>query len=259
MVTFTANVAAPTPTPTGMVTFFDGSTALGTAPLSTNGTAVISLTTTGNAAFSTSSLTTGSHQITAVYSGDTGFMPSSSAPLANVVADFTNVAKGTTTQNMFPGGSTSYTFLLTPVGASTFLSDTKVSIAGLPPGTTYTFSPAVIPAGSGATTVTLNLTTSKDLSAGSHVPTAPGTSNRSLPIALGMLGLLGIGAVRRRRHQMPRLLMLVLLSVASLLPIAALSGCAGGYFTLTPTTYSLNVTGTEGAIQHTATTTLIVQ
>ena len=58
---------------------------------------------------------------------------------------------------------------------------------------------------------------------------------------------------------MPRLMMLLLLSIASLLPIAALSGCAGGYFTLTPTTYNLNVTGTEGTIQHTATTTLIVQ
>ena len=44
-----------------------------------------------------------------------------------------------------------------------------------------------------------------------------------------------------------------------LLPVAALSGCAGGYFTLTPTTYSVTATGTEGTIQHSATTTLVVQ
>jgi hypothetical protein len=51
----------------------------------------------------------------------------------------------------------------------------------------------------------------------------------------------------------------VLLSLASLLPIAAMTGCAGGYFALDPNTYSIQVTGTEGPIQHTATTTLVVQ
>ena len=74
-----------------------------------------------------------------------------------------------------------------------------------------------------------------------------------------MLGLAGIGAIRRRRKQLPRLMMLMLFAIASLLPIAAITGCAGGYFTLTPTNYSIDVTGTEGPIQHTATTTLIVQ
>ena len=41
--------------------------------------------------------------------------------------------------------------------------------------------------------------------------------------------------------------MLLVLTLGSLLPIAALSGCAGGYFTLNPTTFSLTVTGTEGS------------
>jgi hypothetical protein len=259
-VTFTANVSGPTPTPTGTVTFFDGETVLGTALLNTSGTATVSLSISGNAAFFTNKLTAGSHQITAVYSGDASFLASSSLPMANIVADFTNVAKGVVTQNMFPGGATSYTFLMAPVGSSTFLSDTTISIAGLPVGTTYAFSPAVIPAGSGPITVTLNLTTSKALSAENHGPTIPGGSGRrSLPIALGLLGLVGFGAVRRRSKQMPRLMMLILLSIASLLPIAAMTGCAGGYFALSPTTYNIQVTGTEGPIQHTATTTLIVQ
>ena len=258
-VTFTANVTGPTPTPTGTVTFFDGETILGTAPLSTNGTVTISLSTAGNAAYSTSKLAAGSHQITAVYSGDASFLASSSLPMTNIVADFTNVAKGVVTQNMFPGGSTSYTFLMSPIGSSTFLSDTTISIAGLPVGTTYTFSPAVIPAGSGPISVTLNLTTSKALSAENHAPRMPGAGGRSLPIALGLLGLFGFGAVRRRSKQMPRLMMLILLSTASLLPIAAVTGCAGGYFALNPTTYNIQVTGTEGPIQHSATTTLIVQ
>jgi hypothetical protein len=58
---------------------------------------------------------------------------------------------------------------------------------------------------------------------------------------------------------LPRTVMLLVLMLGSLLPIAALSGCAGGYFTLNPTTYSLTVTGTEGPVQHAATATLIVQ
>ena len=259
MVTFTAKVTTPSPTPTGTGIFYDGSTAIGTASLSTNGTAVVSFSNNGDAAYSTATLAAGTHTITAAYSGDTSFMSSTSAPLTNIVADFTNKATGTTTRNMFPGDTASYTFVLTPVGSSTFLTSTTLDIDGLPKGTTYTFSPAVIPAGAGPTTVTLTLTTSASLTAENHAPAAPGSTHPGLPIALSMLGLAGIGAIRRRKKQLPRLMMLALLAVASLLPIAALTGCAGGYFALTPTNYNIQVTGTEGPIQHTATTTLIVQ
>jgi hypothetical protein len=116
----------------------------------------------------------------------------------------------------------------------------------------------VIAAGSGATTVTLSLTTSKTLHAANHVPVAPG-SNGGVPVSLAILGLAGLGAIRKYRKQMPRLMMVALLMLASLLPIAAMTGCAGGYFGFDPTTFTLNVTGTEGPIQHTATTTLVVQ
>jgi hypothetical protein len=74
-----------------------------------------------------------------------------------------------------------------------------------------------------------------------------------------MLGLVGLGAVRKLRHRIPRTLLLLILTLGSLLPIAALSGCAGGYFTLNPTTFPLTVTGTEGPVQHAAKATLIMQ
>lgn len=70
-VTFTATVAAAAPgagTPTGNVTFLDGSTPLGTATL-----------VNGQASFSVSNLTVGTHAITAAYSGDTSFNGSASA------------------------------------------------------------------------------------------------------------------------------------------------------------------------------------
>ncbi|HEY6374718.1 MAG TPA: Ig-like domain-containing protein, partial [Edaphobacter sp.] len=257
-VTFTATVAAGVPTPTGAVSFLDGTTVLGTAPLSTNGT-VISFVLSGNAGYATSTLTTGTHTITATYSGDNGFATSTSAPVTNIVQDFTVTVTGTKTQNVFPGDKTSYTFNLVPVGSTTFMSGVTMEIDGLPKGTTYTFSPATVTAGSGTTSVTLSVTTSSSLSAGNRVPTGTPMHRQGAPIALGVLGLIGLGAVRKHRRKMPRMLMVLLLFLGTLLPVAALSGCAGGYFTLTPTTYSVTATGTEGTIQHSATATLVVQ
>jgi hypothetical protein len=77
-VIFTATVAgvtANTPVPTGSVNFLDGSTTLGSGTL--NGS--------GQAAFTTSSLTAGSHSISAVYSSDTNYAASTSATLTEVV------------------------------------------------------------------------------------------------------------------------------------------------------------------------------
>jgi Bacterial Ig-like domain (group 3) len=258
-VTFTATVTAPSPSATGTVVFMDGTVVLGTATLSTNGGVVVSLTTNANAAYATTSLVTGQHQIVAVYSGDSNFAPSTSAPAANMVEDFTNTNTGPASQNIFPGATTTYNFTLAPVSATTFLNDVAVKVDGLPPGSTYTFTPSTIKAGSGPTQIVLSVQTSSSLSARNNLPQNGPAPRNELPIALGMLGLVGLGAVRKLRHKMPRTLLLLLLTLGSLLPIAALSGCAGGYFTLNPTTFSLTVTGTEGAVQHTATATMIVQ
>ena len=258
-VTFTANVTAPSPNATGTVTFMDGTTVLGTAPLSGSGGVIVSLTTNANATFATAGLVTGAHQIVAVYSGDNTFAPSTSAPAANMVEDFTNTNTGAASQNMFPGGTTTYNFTLAPVSATTFLNDVTVVVDGLPPGSTYTFTPSTIKAGSGPTQIVLNVQTSSSLSSQNRLPQNSPAPRNELPIVAGMLGLVGLGAMRKLRHKIPRTLMLLLLTLGSLLPIAALSGCAGGYFTLNPTTYSLTVTGTEGAVQHAATATLIVQ
>jgi hypothetical protein len=258
-VTFTATVTAPSPNATGTVTFMEGTAILGSAPLSANGSVVVTLTTNANAAFATTSLLTGLHQIVAVYSGDSTFDPSTSVPAPNTVEDFTNTNTGAASQSILPGATTSYTFTLAPVSATTFLNDVTVAVDGLPQGSTYTFTPSTIKAGSGSTQVVLNIQTSSSLSARNSLPNNGSSPRSELPIALGMLGLVGLGTVRKLRHKMPRTLLLVLLTLGSLLPIAALSGCAGGYFLPKPTTFPLTVTGTEGAIQHAATATLIVE
>ncbi len=66
-VTFTATVMSGAGTPTGTVQFKDGAANLG-APVALNGSGV--------AQFSTSSLSIGTHTITAVYSGDSNFLTS---------------------------------------------------------------------------------------------------------------------------------------------------------------------------------------
>jgi uncharacterized repeat protein (TIGR01451 family) len=75
-VTFSASVAAGGgATPTGTVTFKDGSAAVGTATLSA-----------GVATFTISSLALGTHTITAAYGGAPSFSPSTSAALTEVVS-----------------------------------------------------------------------------------------------------------------------------------------------------------------------------
>jgi hypothetical protein len=77
-VVLTAKVAAVPPalgTPTGTVAFQDGATALGTATLSSSGVATLTLST----------LAVGSHSLTAVYSGDADFNGATSAALTQTV------------------------------------------------------------------------------------------------------------------------------------------------------------------------------
>jgi hypothetical protein len=57
-----------------MATFMDGTTQLGTGTLAS-----------GNASFQTSSLTAGTHSITAIYAGSSTFKPSTSVALTQTI------------------------------------------------------------------------------------------------------------------------------------------------------------------------------
>jgi polygalacturonase len=88
-VTFAATVT-PAPTNGEVITFYDGFTTLGTGALSA-----------GQATFSTTELTPGTHLITTVYAGDRGFLASTSPALAQTV----NAPPGTVFSDTF-GAST---------------------------------------------------------------------------------------------------------------------------------------------------------
>jgi hypothetical protein len=73
-VKFTATVLSPTTTPTGAVTFMDGTTTLGAVNLAG-----------GKASYSTTTLSSGVHDITAVYSGTANISGSTSTELVQTV------------------------------------------------------------------------------------------------------------------------------------------------------------------------------
>jgi len=115
----TATVAAAAGTPTGSVTFLDGTTALGSAPLSG-----------GVATLASASLTGGNHTITASYAGDRSFAASASAPLSEAVRPVaTSLALTDTPTAISIGDSvnlvaTASTVLGNPTGQVTFLDGT---------------------------------------------------------------------------------------------------------------------------------------
>jgi hypothetical protein len=107
-VTFTATVTSGSGTPTGSVTFKDGSTTIGTGTLSG-----------GVASMSTTTLAGGSHSITAVYSGDATFNGSTSSVLTQTVNK--GVTSTTIASSLNPskkGQTVTFTATVTPSGAT---------------------------------------------------------------------------------------------------------------------------------------------
>ncbi len=146
-VTFTATVNVAGGTPTGAVTFSDGVTSLGSAPL-----------VNGSASISTSSLLGGDHAITADYAGDGSFESSTSAVLTQHVN-----APSTTSLTVSDGPSA--------FGDPVTLTATVTTGAGLPTGT-VTFRDGAAALGTvtlASDTAAITLT---DLGAGDHSITA---------------------------------------------------------------------------------------
>ena len=154
-VSFTATVTSAGGTPTGNVTFKNGTTTLGSGPLSS-----------GKATFKTTTLSVGSHSITAVYAGSSNFITSTSSVLTQTVKQASSIT--TLSSSLNPS----------TLGAPVSFTATVTSAGGTPTGN-VTFKNGTTTLGSGPLSsgkATFKTTT---LSVGSHSITAvyAGSSN----------------------------------------------------------------------------------
>jgi hypothetical protein len=242
-VTCTATVSGSASTPTGTVTFYDGTTELGTGTLSS-----------GVATYSTSSLSVGSHIITAVYAASGPYAASTSNAVTEIITSNFGISISPASRSVYTGETAAYTVTVAP--DTGFTLSVALTCSGLPANTTCTMTPATVTGGSGTSQVLVQTT-------------APAKATAQLTSPFGTVALAFGGVLiwifpkRLRRH--PRFLTLILF--LSALSIGALGGCGSPAGTLSGGTsagsYTVTVTGVanDGSIvlTHTATATLKVK
>ena len=190
-VTLSAAVSNAIDIPTGTVTFRNGSVVLATLPLAD-----------GRAALTTSTLDQGTDTITASYSGDANDLPSLASPLDETVyAPAVVVTVPPAPLACSAGGSGSTQVTLGALG--TLSGPITFKVAGLPEGTTLTFSNSSVTLinGSAVDTVTLSTTPSLRL-IGQLKGLQPGTGLGISGSALISCGLLLPMARRKRKASM---------------------------------------------------------
>lgn len=249
-VTLTATVPSNTSgTPTGTITFRDEATLLAGPVQMSNGQATVTVTIQG----------AGSHNLTAVYSGDTNFGPGVSAIYVQQVSDFNftlqNTNGGNGSQTVIPGKSAVFNYTITPVSGG-FNFPIALSATNLPPGATATFSPATLTPGTTSANFTLTVQTKVTSAAIRGISGGTMVALILLPFA---------GRMRRRGRKLNPLTLTVVF-VLSLAAVGGLTGCGSstGYFGQSQQTYNINIVGTASGpggttLQHTATVALTVQ
>jgi N-acetylneuraminic acid mutarotase len=141
-VLFTASVTGvwPSGTPTGTVSFLDGTTVMGSG----------SLNNSGQASFSTSQLTPGNHTITAQYLGDLVYEGSTSSVLNQVV-----VSQPPSISSIAPSAGYQGTSVVATIHGSSLLGASSVTFSG-------TGATATIGLGGTATSLPVTITISAD-------------------------------------------------------------------------------------------------
>jgi hypothetical protein len=263
--TVTATVASTTTgTPTGTVSFFNGTTALGTSSLNSSGVAT----------FVSTTLAVGSYNVTSVYNGDSNYATSTSTTNKFTVGadpqDF-QLTVSTSTLAVASGSTVQTTLSVTPTNT---LADTLTfACTGLPQNATCTFGPPStlsVPAVTNLQTywqqpipVTVTIWSNVEPVALAAPAERPGARTTNPILAFGWpIMLIGVGGVTAFRKQMRRSGVGVYLSMLFLLAGATMtfSGCTNsvnGVKYITPTGTS-NVTITvKGA--NSATHTIPIQ
>jgi hypothetical protein len=213
------------------------------------------------ATYTTSSLATGTHSITAEYAGDADFAAVTSSPLAEAIEDFTvAAASGSTSVTVSPGGKAVFTLAVTPASGTTLATPVTFSVSGLPTGATGTFSPATVAAGSGATIVTLTVDVPSD---SASLPQSGRSERQLLAASFGLLVLPLVSLLRKKGRGVQTWMGMIVLGLAATALISG--GCGGGKSSGgggtkgQPQSYTLTITATSGSLSKATTVTLTVQ
>ena len=225
------------PTPTGTVSFNNGTTVIGTATLNSSGVATLN-----------PNLATGTDSIVAAYGGDSLHAPSKSLPATvdGTPSSFNIVVNPSA---ITLAASQNATATITFTSISGFSDTLGLGCSSLPAAVTCHFSsPSVVLAAGGTQTAQVTIDTNDPLSGGTTAMNShkggrgallAGLSILSLPIA-GVFGLILWRFRKRHGPVFTVLIALVLSSVAMLL-----NGCSG--FTqasAAPGTYTIQITAT---------------
>ncbi len=251
-VTFSATVTTASGVVSGTVNFLDGATVLGTGTL--NGS--------GGATFPTTSLTVGSHSITAAFQANTNFTASSGnvTQVMTAPAGSFTISASPATQFIKGAGATVFQVTLTSVGA--FAGQVNLACNGLPADASCTFAsnPTLTAGGTATVAMTVNTTVAdaKLLKPATSELTpadfAPITAAAVFPVELTGLGVFFAGLRRRKKPgtQQMRLLAIILFSLG----ILGLTGC--GCPSTTFQSYTINVTATSVSFPAPAQSTSVI-
>jgi hypothetical protein len=264
-VTFIVSVSTSAGTPAGSVNFMDGVNVLGTGAVSG-----------GIATFATSSLSVGTHTITAVYLGSTDALAATSGPISQLIVDFTlssvssngTPVSTTPSQIVLPGGTANYPLNITPTSGTVLPAPLVLTVTGMPEGAVASIASAPwarISATSWSYTADTAFDnfplTIKMPQAVAHLDRRkPGQPNLPSPLWAALLMPFALLA-RRKGQRLGRGLSLLLLWVAGVGATVGLTGCGStsGLFDEPQQSYTITVTATAGTLSHSTHVTLTVE
>jgi len=232
------SIASSVGQPSGTITYYDGTTALGTATV-----------TAGSASFTLSSLAVGTHTITAVFAENDPYLGSTSNAVTLTTLSTFSLTAAPTSGSIYTGEAFNSTITVVP--GTGFALDVALTCSGAPANTTCSLTPSTVTGGSGTSKLVV-LTT-----APSQTTTTASYRSGAWPLLAGLLLLFVPKRLRRWRGWLTGLVLAVALTAG------AISGC-GGSGTLTDGTpvgsYPITITGTAtvGSVTLTQTTTVNV-
>jgi hypothetical protein len=236
-VTLAATVASAgggTLTPTGTVTFSEGSTTLGRVTLSQ-----------GSGSILLSNLSLGTHTYNAQYSGDEYFAAGAHT-LAQVVAVPYGVEPDRTSATITAGQSATFTLTVTPNAG--FSDAVSFTCGSLPQGMTCAFAPHSVTPTDGAATTRLTIQTTGASTTASRQKAGKANVLWASFLSFGVFGMMVLGAGFRRKEYC------IALTILAILLLTGIVGCGSSSHLVTanpnatpPGQYAVRVTAASSA------------